>query len=86
MSDVKRLRIAKNKIDRIEDFSFPSQNMIGNITLEGKVDSCKHYIQLHLNYLGTIFVSNIYFITTNTFRKSYSRNSIFECSNGYQGR
>ena len=50
MSDVKRLRIAKNKIDRIEDFSFPSQNMIGNITLEGKVDSCKHYIQLHLNY------------------------------------
>ena len=36
MSDVKNIRIAKNKIDRIEDFSFPSQNMIGNITLEGK--------------------------------------------------
>ena len=84
MSDVKRLRIAKNKIDRIEDFSFPSQNMIGNITLEGKIDSCKHYIQLDLNYL--IFVLTIYFMTTNTFRKSYSRNSIFECSNGYQGR
>ena len=49
MSDVKRLRIAKNKIDRIEDFSFPSQNMIGNITLEGKIDSCKHFIQLDLN-------------------------------------
>ena len=48
MSDVKRLRIAKNKIDRIEDFSFPSQNMIGNITLEGKFDSCKHYTQLPL--------------------------------------
>ena len=52
MSDVKRLRIAKNKIDRIEDFSFPSQNMIGNITLEGKIDSCKHYIQLDLNYFS----------------------------------
>ena len=50
MSDVKRLRIAKNKIDRIEDFSFPSQNMIGNITLEGKIDLCKHHIQLHSNY------------------------------------
>ena len=35
MSDVRNIRIAKNKIDRIEDFSFPSQNMIGNITLEG---------------------------------------------------
>ena len=49
MSDVKRLRIAKNKIDRIEDFSFPSQNMIGNITLEGKIDLCKHHIQLRWN-------------------------------------
>ena len=49
MSDVKRLRIAKNKIDRIEDFSFPSQNMIGNITLEGKIDLCKHHIQLGRN-------------------------------------
>ena len=37
MTDVKQLRIAKNKIDRIEDFSFPSQNLIGSIILEGKV-------------------------------------------------
>ena len=60
MSDVKRLRIAKNKIDRIEDFSFPSQNMIGNITLEGKIDSCKHYIQLDLNYWNNLCINYLF--------------------------
>ena len=56
MSDVKRLRIAKNKIDRIEDFSFPSQNMIGNITLEGKNDAWKYHLHLHLTFFYELFI------------------------------
>ena len=56
MSDVKRLRIAKNKIDRIEDFSFPSQNMIGNITLEGKNDAWKN----NLTYILTFFMNYLF--------------------------
>lgn len=35
MSEVKELQIIKNKIDRIEDFSVPSQNIIQSIHLEG---------------------------------------------------
>ena len=49
MSDVKNIRIAKNKIDRIEDFSFPSQNMIGNITLEGNNKFSNQWYIININ-------------------------------------
>ena len=35
MSEVEELNIVKNKIDRIEDFSIPSPNVIRSITLDG---------------------------------------------------
>ena len=50
MSDVKNIRIAKNKIDRIEDFSFPSQNMIGNITLEGNNNFSNQLYMFNTDY------------------------------------
>ena len=35
MSEVEELNIVKNKIDRIEDFSVPSPNVIRSINLDG---------------------------------------------------
>ena len=35
MSEVEELNIVKNKIDRIEDFSIPSPNVIRSINLDG---------------------------------------------------
>ena len=35
MSEVEELNIVKNKIDRIEDFSIPSPNVIRSINFEG---------------------------------------------------
>ena len=35
MHKVDKVTIAKNKIDRIEDLSFPSQSMVKSLTLDG---------------------------------------------------
>ena len=35
MHNVKTVTISKNKIDRIEDLSFPSRSMVESLTLEG---------------------------------------------------
>ena len=56
MSDVKNIRIAKNKIDRIEDFSFPSQNMIGNITLEGNNNFSNQLYMSNSDYFLVQFI------------------------------
>ena len=75
MSDVKNIRIAKNKIDRIEDFSFPSQNMIGNITLEGNNNFSNQLCMFNITSYCNLYIE---MIDKLHFRKPYFGNSISE--------
>ena len=77
MSDVKNIRIAKNKIDRIEDFSFPSQNMIGNITLEGNDNFSNQLYMFSFTSYCNFYIEMIDILH---FRKPYFGNSISECA------
>ena len=77
MSDVKNIRIAKNKIDRIEDFSFPSQNMIGNITLEGNNKFSNQWYIFNINSYNNSYIEIIDELHS---RKPYFGNSVSECA------